>query len=85
MQFCNLTEKDIPFIAEVNQDKFGCYTPGTLIPIISEEEAKAMKPDYFMLLPWHFKEGIVKREKKFLAHGGRLLMPLLDIEIISGR
>jgi hypothetical protein len=50
----NITAKDA-YIAEVNKDKFGCYTPGTLIPIISETEARAMKPDYFMVLPWHFK------------------------------
>ena len=56
LQFCKFTKKDIPFIAEVNKDKFGCYTPGTHIPIISEEKAKAMKPDYFFVLPWHFKE-----------------------------
>ena len=41
-------------IAEVNQDKFGCVTPGTLIPIVSEEEASEIYPDYFLVLPWHF-------------------------------
>lgn len=83
LQFCNFTENDIPFIAEVNSDKFGCYTPGTFIPIISEEEARLMRPDYFLVLPWHFKEGIIKREKKFLSEGGRLVMPLPEIEIIK--
>ena len=43
LQFCGLTEQEIPFIAEVNEDKFGCYTPGTGIPIISEKEARAMR------------------------------------------
>jgi hypothetical protein len=45
LQFCGLTAKDIPAIAEVNQEKFGKVTPGTHIPIISEADAKAMKPD----------------------------------------
>jgi len=82
LQFCNLTEKDIPFIAEVNKDKFGCYTPGTLIPIISEVEAKAMKPDYFMVLPWHFKENIIAREKDYLNSGGKLFFPLPSLQVI---
>ena len=43
LQFCNFTENEIPYIAEVNEDKFGCFTPGTKIPIISENEAKEMK------------------------------------------
>ena len=83
LQFCNLTDRDTPFIAEVNIDKFGSYTPGTLIPIISEEDAKAMKPDYFMVLPWHFKESIIKREKKYLKDGGRFLFVLPNPEVVK--
>ena len=82
LQFCNLTEKDISFIAEINKDKFRCYTPGTLIPIISEAEARAMKPDYFIVLPWHFKENIIEREKDYLKSGGRLFFPLPSLEVI---
>ena len=81
LQFCGLTKQDIPFIAEVNEDKFGCYTPGTGIPIISEKEARAMHPDYFLVLPWHFRDGLVAREKTYLQGGGRLLFPLPRIEI----
>jgi hypothetical protein len=84
LQFCQLTEKDIPLIAEVNTDKFGCYTPGTHIPIVSEAEAKAMKPDYFMVLPWHFKASIVEREKDYLKSGGKLFFPLPFLETIEG-
>lgn len=82
LQFCDLTERDIPFIAEINEDKFGCYTPGTYIPIISEEEAKAMKPDYFFVLPWHFREEFLKREREYLEGGGKFIFPLPEVEII---
>ena len=81
LQFCNITDRDIPFIAEINKDKFGCFTPGTYIPIISEEEAKTMKPDYFLVLPWHFKENFLQREREYLKKGGMLLMPLPEIEV----
>ena len=82
LQFCGLTAKDIPAIAEVNPDKFGAYTPGTHIPIVSEAEARAMNPDYFLVLPWHFKDGIVRREKEYLAGGGKMIFPFPEIEII---
>lgn len=82
LQYCNLTRKEIPYIAEVNPNKFGSFTPGTLIPIISEAEAKAMKPDYFLVLPWHFKHHILAREKEFLKNGGKFIFPLPEIEII---
>jgi len=82
LQFCGLTEQDIPGIAEVNPEKFGCFTPGTHIPIISEAEAREMKPDYFLVLPWHFKEGIIRREKEYLASGGKMIFPFPEIEIV---
>jgi hypothetical protein len=82
LQFCGLTEKHIPYIAEVNEEKFGAFTPGTNIPIISEKEAKAMKPDYFFVLPWHFKDSILRREKEYIEQGGKFIFPLPEIEIV---
>lgn len=82
LQFCGFTTKHIPFIAEVNESKFGCFTPGTNIPIISETEARAMNPDYFLVLPWHFKHSILTREKEYLKNGRKFIFPLPEIEIV---
>ncbi|MDO8478768.1 MAG: class I SAM-dependent methyltransferase [Candidatus Rokubacteria bacterium] len=82
LQFCGFSERDVPAIADVNPDKFGCFTPGTHIPIISEREARSMKPDYFLVLPWHFKAGILDREKEYLANGGKMIFPFPEIEIV---
>lgn len=83
LQFAGIDRSLLPAIAEVNEDKFGCVTPGTWIPIISEAEARARKPDYFLVLPWHFRAGIVEREKAYLAAGGKLMFPLPAIEVVS--
>jgi hypothetical protein len=82
LQFCGLTKEHIPYIAEVNEQKFGSYTPGTNIPIISEQEARAMNPDYFLVLPWHFKHSILEREVLFSESGGKFIFPLPEIEIV---
>jgi hypothetical protein len=82
LQWCGFTSDDIAAIGEVNPDKFGCITPGTNIPIISEQEVKDMKPDYMMVLPWHFKNGIIQREKDYLNSGGKFIFPLPYIQII---
>ena len=81
LQYCNLTRNQIPYIAEVNEEKLGRFTPGTHIPIISEAEAKAMNPDYFLVLPWHFKNNILAREQEYMAKGGKFIFPLPEIEI----
>jgi hypothetical protein len=82
LQFCGFTAREIPAIADVNPDKFGCLTPGTHIPIISEAEARAANPDYFLIFPWHFKDGIVRRERDFVLRGGKLIFPFPEIEIV---
>jgi hypothetical protein len=82
LQFCGLTPDEIPAIADVNPDKFGRVTPGTHIPIISEDEARAMKPDFFLVLPWHFRSEIMAREQRFIEAGGRIIFPFPDIEIV---
>lgn len=82
LQFCDFTSQDIACIAEVNPDKFGAFTPGTHIPILSETEVRAMKPDYMLVLPWHFRDSIIRREAEYLASGGKLIFPLPEIEII---
>jgi NDP-4-keto-2,6-dideoxyhexose 3-C-methyltransferase len=63
LQYCGLTYRNLEFIGEVNADKFGCFTPGSLIPIKSEAELFARKPDYTFVLPWHFRPFFEKNPK----------------------
>jgi len=82
LQYCDISEQEIPFIAEVNADKFGSFTPGSLIPIIPEDEARAMAPDFFFVLPWHFKNGILAMENEYTSNGGKFIFPLPWINIV---
>jgi SAM-dependent methyltransferase len=83
LQFCEFTQEDIEAVADVNPDKLGRVTPGSWIPIISEDEMRAASPDYLLVLPWHFRDGIVEREEAYLRNGGRLIFPLPEIEIVG--
>jgi hypothetical protein len=81
LQYCRLSTKEIEYIGEVNVEKYGAYTPKTWIPIISEKEAKEKKPDYFLVLPWHFKENILLKEEKTIKQGTHFIFPLPKIEV----
>lgn len=83
LQFCGLTSDDLFAIGEVNSDKFGCVTPGTRIPIVSEAELFAQKPDLLLVLPWHFRATFLQRCGGYLKEGGKLLFPLPKIEVVS--
>ncbi len=84
LQYCDFTREDIRAIAEVNEEKFGRYTPHTLIPILPEADIRKNRPDYMLVLPWHFRAGIVKREGNYLASGGQLVFPLPRLEVVAG-
>lgn len=63
LQYCGMTSGDISYVGEVNGEKFDCFTPGSWIPIIPESDLIELKPDYFLILPWHFQEFFLKHEK----------------------
>ena len=84
LQCCPEVAKRLIAIADVNKEKHGCFTPATKIPIISEEQARKDKPDYFLVLPWHFRDFIIKKEKRFLK-SGKLIFPLPNPIIIGGK
>lgn len=85
LQYCGLDSRDIGCIADRNPEKWGHFTPGTHIPIVSEDAARKQKPDYFLVLPWHFKPEIVSREKKFTDKGGRLIFPLPTLHVVPSK
>lgn len=76
LQYFGLDRKLIAAAAERNPGKWGKVTVGTRIPIVSEDEARAAKPDHFLVLPWHFIEEFEQRERQFLLSGGRFIVPL---------
>lgn len=83
LQWYGLDNTLIDGIAERSPAKFGLKTAGTNIPIYSEEEMRKAKPDYLLVLPWHFINEFKARESKFLARGGKLIVPCPKFEVIS--
>jgi C-methyltransferase./Methyltransferase domain./Hypothetical methyltransferase. len=88
LQWCGIDNRLVEVAADRNPDKFGARTLGTDIPIVSEEESRKARPDYYLVLPWHFRSEFVEREKELLATGVGMIFPLPTIEIVrqgSGR
>lgn len=83
LQWCGLDGNLIECAAERNPDKYGALTLGTNIPIISEEESRGMRPDYYLVLPWHFKDEFVVRERELLEAGVGFIFPMPNLEVIK--
>ena len=80
LQYCGLTERDLLFVGEVNVEKYGCYTPGTWIPIISQEEILIKNIDYLLVLPWHFRKFF---ESSNTLRGQKLVFPLPQLVTVE--
>ena len=83
LQYFGITNQYLGYIAERNPLKYNKFTPGTYIKIISEKRSRKLKPDYYFVLPWHFKNEIVKRETKMRKLGTKLIFPLPKLKLIS--
>jgi hypothetical protein len=77
LQYCGIDEKRVSRIGEVNETKYGCFTPGSLIPIVSEEELLASNPDYLLILPWHFRS-FFERSARLKARTLLFALPTLE-------
>lgn len=80
LQYCGVNDADIACIGEVNKDKYGSFTPGTWLPIVSEDELLESIPDYLIVLPWHFREFFVTNRK---YSGMNLVFPLPELSIVK--
>lgn len=83
LQWCDLDSNLISFAADRNPQKHGARTLGTNIPIISEEESRRMRPDWYLVLPWHFKGEFIAREREALQAGIGMIFPLPEVKAIK--
>ena len=82
LQFCGIGQDDIGVVAEVNPEKFGRFTPGTHLPILDQDQVLASRPDYLLVLPWHFRRFFLSSP---LLKDHVLVFPLPSLEIVPPR
>jgi len=83
LQYFGIDNKLIAGSADMNSDKWGKYIVGTGIPIMSVEEYRKQKPDYLLVLPYHFLEEIKEQEKDFLKNGGKMIVAIPHFKVIA--
>jgi hypothetical protein len=83
LQFAGIDHSLITHAADRNPDKWGSETIRTGIPIIGEEESRAMEPDFYLALPWHFLNEFIQREAAFLERGGKFIVPLPEVRMVG--
>jgi NDP-4-keto-2,6-dideoxyhexose 3-C-methyltransferase len=83
LQYYGLDHTLVKKAADANPEKWGRRTVGTLIPIVSKQEARRDNPDYFLILPHHFLEEIIRDEKEYLENGGNFIVPLPHFQLVT--
>ncbi len=85
LNYCNINSSKMPYICDANRQKFGKFTPGTNIKIISKEKMRELNPKYILVLIWSFRSEIIKQELNYLKKGGNLVFHLPKFHIINKR
>ena len=80
---CGINESHLQYICDANPYKFGRYTPGSNIKIISKKEMRKKKPKYLLVLIWSFRSEVIKQEINFIKKGGKLIFHLPMLHIID--
>ena len=84
MQYCGITDAYLDYVVDDAPAKIGLYTPGTHLEIKSSEALLLRdKPDYVLLLAWAFYDEIVKRNQAYCEAGGKIIVPLPDVRVLS--
>ena len=83
LNYCHISNKDIPYICDANKFKFNKFTPGTNIKIISKNKMRVIKPDYLLVLIWPFRKEVINQEIKFIKKGGSLIFLLPKFHIVD--
>ena len=83
LQFCGIDYRLISFASDRNPLKNGRWTPASHILIFSEQFSRACKPDYYLVLTWHFRKEFIEREQKYLENGGCFIFPLPEVELVK--
>ena len=82
LNYCGITTELLPYITEKAKIKLGLYTPGTRIPIVSDEHLLRDQPDYALILAWNFADEIMANLAEYRARGGRFIIPIPEPTVI---
>ena len=83
LQWYGINRMIVEVAADRNPQKAGARTLGTDIPIVDEAESRLMKPDYYLVLPWHFRQEFLQREREIIEQGTKFIFPLPEVEVID--
>ena len=83
LNYCKIDKDYISFATEKSILKQNLFTPGTKIQVFSDAKIKAYNPDYALLLAWNFQKEIINNNLDFLKRGGKFIIPIPKIKIIS--
>ena len=83
LNHCKINSKHLKFICDANPEKYGKFTPGSNIKIISKETMRKMKPDYLFVLIWSFRSEVIKQEENYIKNGGKLIFHLPMLHVVD--
>ncbi|MHA7829030.1 MAG: NAD-dependent epimerase/dehydratase family protein [Roseovarius sp.] len=83
LNYLGLDASVVEYAVDRNPAKQGKFMPGVRVPIVAPDRLQTDAPDVLILLPWNFRDEILRQQQKFLAGGGKILVLIPDLEMVS--
>ena len=71
LNYCGLGPEHLTWIQDSTKEKQGKLSPGTHIPIVSQQVFQDASPDFAVLFAWNHLSEIEQKERKWRARGGK--------------
>ncbi len=82
LNYCGIRTDFLDFTVDRNPYKQGKFLPGTRIPIFHPDRIAEVQPDYVFILPWNFKDEIMKQMAFIREWGGQFVVPIPEVQVI---
>ena len=79
LNYCGIRTDFLDYTVDRNPYKHGKYLPGTHIPIHPPDRIRETRPDYVLILPWNFRDEIVRQMAFIREWGGRFVVPIPEV------
>jgi nucleoside-diphosphate-sugar epimerase/SAM-dependent methyltransferase len=82
LNYLGLDSNTLEYVVDRNVHKQGMYMPGVHLRIDDPRRLMEDRPDFVMILPWNFRDEIIRQQVGYQAAGGRFIVTIPKLEVV---
>lgn len=82
LNYFGFDERVVDYVVDKNPHKQGKFIPGVSLEIGPPEKIMEDRPDYVIVLPWNFRDEIIRQQAEYASAGGKFIVPIPELEVV---